>query len=226
MPEPTPSMSGLALSRPSDDAIWSAVSALRLATADLLETLTEAELATPSLCAGWRVRDVAAHVSLQGLGLRDFLTLAVKYYRGGGTNTLIRRSAQLKAAQVPLPQILAELRALAATRRPNFGLSAMEALTDILAHSQDIALPLGRTLAVEPRVAAWAATGSWLFRRRDRFGVVGAPPLTGVTLTATDVDWSMGDGPVVRGPMLALFMVVVGRTATLAQLDGVPVQPV
>ncbi len=119
----------------------------------------------------------------RGLGLRDFLTLAVKYYRGGGTNTLIRRSAQLKAAQVPLPQILAELRALAATRRPNFGLSAMEALTDILAHSQDIAPPPGPYAGRRaPRVAAWAATGSWLFRRRDRFGGRRrAPPLTGVT---------------------------------------------
>ena len=45
-----------------DDAIWTAIHAQRAALADILETLTEDEWARDSLCSGWTVRDVAAHV--------------------------------------------------------------------------------------------------------------------------------------------------------------------
>ena len=46
---------------------WRAIAAARLDLADLLEGLEEAEWDKPSLCAGWRVRDVAAHVAMTPL---------------------------------------------------------------------------------------------------------------------------------------------------------------
>lgn len=206
--------------RPSDDELWTAVGYLRQSTADLLERLSDSELDSPSLCPGWRIRDVAAHITMQGLTLREFLVLGARYYRGGDTNALILRSAQQKAKHTPMAHLVAELRDRAELRRPNFGVPRIAALFDILAHGQDIAIPLHREFPVAPRVAAWAATGAAAFRAKDRLRTVGLTQLSGVTLTATDIDWSMGEGPEVRGPMLALFMVVVGRTATLDQLTG------
>ena len=52
------------------------------------------------------------------------------------------------------------------------------------------------------------------------------PPLrarkrvAGLKLQATDVDWSTGDGPEVKGPCMSLIMAMVGRTGALADCDG------
>ena len=47
-----------------DDTMWSALEQERLGLASLLEELTPEQWETPSLCALWRVRDVAAHVAM------------------------------------------------------------------------------------------------------------------------------------------------------------------
>ena len=46
---------------------WQVIAEQRLTLARLLEGLSEAEWEHPSLCAGWRVRDVAAHVAMAPL---------------------------------------------------------------------------------------------------------------------------------------------------------------
>jgi hypothetical protein len=44
--------------------------------------------------------------------------------------------------------------------------------------------------------------------------------IEGVALRATDTDWSTGDGPEAAGPMLSLLLVIAGREAGLADLEG------
>ena len=57
-----------------------------------------------------------------------------------------------------------------------------------------------------------------------------APPIgafwraRGLRLIATDVDWSGGRGPEVRGPGEALLMAIAGRRGAVEELDG-PGQP-
>jgi len=48
------------------------------------------------------------------------------------------------------------------------------------------------------------------------------PPdrLRGVALLAEDQDWRHGEGPVVRGPSLALAMGALGRDAAFGSLSG------
>jgi hypothetical protein len=41
-----------------------------------------------------------------------------------------------------------------------------------------------------------------------------------IRLTATDIDLSIGDGPEVRGPLLALLLAVTGRRVALDELEG------
>lgn len=43
---------------------WSVMRSERRGLAELLASLTDEQWETPSLCAGWRVRDVAAHLAL------------------------------------------------------------------------------------------------------------------------------------------------------------------
>ncbi len=44
--------------------------------------------------------------------------------------------------------------------------------------------------------------------------------IEGVTLRATDSDWSHGSGPEVSGPTIALVMAMTGRKAALDDLSG------
>jgi hypothetical protein len=44
--------------------------------------------------------------------------------------------------------------------------------------------------------------------------------IEGVTLKATDTDWSHGSGPEASGPMLSLVMAMTGRRAALDDLAG------
>jgi hypothetical protein len=44
--------------------------------------------------------------------------------------------------------------------------------------------------------------------------------IDGLTLRATDTEWSTGTGPEVAGPILALLMAMTGRKAATADLTG------
>jgi hypothetical protein len=44
--------------------------------------------------------------------------------------------------------------------------------------------------------------------------------IAGLRLEATDADWSTGEGPLVRGPLLSLVLAMTGRSVALADLDG------
>jgi len=50
--------------------------------------------------------------------------------------------------------------------------------------------------------------------------LLGAMRARGVRLIATDLDWSHGDGPELRGTGEAVLMVMAGRAAALDDLDG------
>lgn len=74
-----------------DTEVWSAVDRRRRAIVDLLTGLTPGEWDTPSLCEGWTVRDVAAHLTMPLLSMRQLILLAIRY--PGGTNHLIREGS-------------------------------------------------------------------------------------------------------------------------------------
>jgi len=48
----------------------------------------------------------------------------------------------------------------------------------------------------------------------------GKKRLEGLKLTATDVDWTTGVGPEIRGPCMSLILAMVGRSAALADCEG------
>ena len=200
----------------TDDELWAAIDAQRLRTADMLDHLSDEEWNHSSLCEAGTVRDVAAHLTLQQLTIAD-LPKVLRHL--GGMNAIIRDTTLAKANQ-PKEIFSAEIRAMIGQRRHNLGVTKMETLIDILVHSQDIAIPLGRPMdmAVEP--AGWAASrvasyhGNWMTR------VFHNIPLDGFRLTATDLDWTTGEGPEVRGPISAILLLLTGRTVALQWLTG------
>ncbi len=108
----------------------------------------EQEWETPSLCAGWRVRDVAAHLTLAHMGA--FPAVVALARARGNFNRMVRDTAVRQAA-LPVREYAPRLRAMAGSRRKAPGVSHLEPLIDVLVHGQDIAIPLGRTRPMPAR---------------------------------------------------------------------------
>ena len=195
------------------DEVWRTIDQQRAELADLMETFTEADWETPSLCEGWRVREVAAHLTLAQMGLLPALGEIVR--ARGSFNAMIRDTA-LRQAERPVSDYPVLLRAMVGSRKKAPFVSDLEPLIDQLVHGQDMVVPLGRTREMPHAAAAAGAQRAWdlnwPFRVKKR--------LHGFRLSATDHDWTVGDGLLVQGPIRALLMLVAGRHVVLPELSG------
>lgn len=205
------------------DALWAGIDDQRLRTAALLESLSPQQWQHPSLCDGWTVRDVAAHLTMQQQRVRDalgFIGRHPRILRSMPLNTFIHDAGVLQAQAMSTEQIIAEIRNGMGSRRHNPGLTALETLTDILVHSQDIAIPLGMDLPMSPSLSAMAATRRWDTRGTWLASVNRRLPWASCRLIATDADWCRGQGPDVTGPIGSILLLITGRPAALKQLTG------
>jgi uncharacterized protein (TIGR03083 family) len=197
------------------EASWQVIEAQRLSLADLLDDLSAEEWQMPSLCAGWRVRDVAAHVAMapQLPGVRAML---VDGLRARGSFHRLNHDVAVRHADRPTTQLVAELRQYAHSRRLPAVTNYRNILFDVLVHGQDIANPLGRQreMPLEAARAGAARVWSmgWPFWAKRK--------LRGVRLTATDVQWSAGDGAQVCGRIADLLLLLTGRSVVLSRLTG------
>jgi uncharacterized protein (TIGR03083 family) len=201
-----------------DDDYWSAVRAMRLRVADLLASLSAAQWEAPSLCRGWRIRDVAGHLSLVPT-ITTWQMIAAAPRAGFNPHRINTRLARRYGSAAP-DEIVARIREHAGSRHTAAVLDGRDALFDVIVHSQDIALPLGRECPVPPEFSragldrVWAM--GWPFHARRR--------LAGRTLRATDTDWTAGAGPDLSGPAVALLLLLTGRTEAAADsLRGEPI---
>lgn len=198
------------------EQVWQVIDAQRRSLAELLDGLSEEQWRHPSLCAGWTVRDVAAHLTLQQLGLRDLLATMVRWR--GSMDRTIEHAARRHAAALSTGQIVGEIRAMVGSRRHTLGVTHLETLIDVLVHSQDIAIPLGHRHDMPPRAAAAAADRALSMRWPRPHPAT--REVAGFRLAATDTAWSAGQGPQVHGPMAALLLVCSGRVVALPELTG------
>jgi uncharacterized protein (TIGR03083 family) len=188
----------------------------RAERADLLALLSDLEphqWDRPTLCAGWRVRDVVAHmISYEGLhGRQLFRRLTRGRFQLARVNDV--GVAELRDAGP------GELLALLEQRLEPNGLTAgfggRVALLDGMIHQQDIRRPLGAPRTIPPERLLPALSFA-------RF----APPVgafwraRGLRLVATDLGWSAGRGPEVHGPGESLLMAISGRRGIVDELTG------
>jgi len=198
----------MALSSP-----WPFIHAEREALADDLQSLDEAGWSTQSLCAEWSVRDVFAHMTATAKMTppKFFAQLA-----GAGFKFTTFNAKNITREESGTPtQGLAEFRSLLkATNHPPGPVEAM--LGEAVIHSEDIRRPLGLKReypsAAVVRVADFFKGSNLLIGAKNR--------IAGLTLTATDTQWSSGSGPEVKGSILDLVMAMTGRSVALDQLSG------
>jgi uncharacterized protein (TIGR03083 family) len=179
---------------------------------ELLESLTPSQWNAPSLCAGWRVRDVVSHVLMPyELTTPRFLAglVAHRFDFDRMANAWALRDHRSAA------ELTAALRAPGRFRVPGAGPEGE--LTHMVIHGLDIAYPLGRPYRIPAESAD--RTLDQLFTPKAR-GLVGAGRLDGLSFAASDTGWRRGDGPVVEGPAAALILAIANRTAALADLSG------
>jgi uncharacterized protein (TIGR03083 family) len=198
------------------DESWRVIAEQRLSLADLLEGLADAEWEKPSLCDGWRVRDVAAHVAMAPQPPTAWFMIR-EGVRARGSFHRLNHDVAVRHAARPTERIVAELREFAASRALPAVTNYRNVLFDILVHAQDIAVPLGRDRPMPIDAARAGATRVWTmgwpFWARRR--------LRGVRLVAADTDWTAGEGAELRGPIDALLLLLTGRTAVaLPRLAG------
>jgi uncharacterized protein (TIGR03083 family) len=165
-----------------------------------------------SLCGGWTVLEVGAHLaSFLGVTTRGLFLRGLRF----GTST---RGANARSTAAWKAKGTSAITAgLGNPRRLGLGNVAPGwALTEAVVHHQDMRRPLGQMRAVpEERlhvalsVITRLPTGTGGSRRRR-----------GVALEATDMEWSLGAGPVVQGPGEALLMTLAGRVAAVDELSG------
>jgi uncharacterized protein (TIGR03083 family) len=204
-----------------DNQVWTAIDDHRRRVVALLEPLTEAQWDHPSLCEGWSVRDVGAHLTLQQLTVGDVLRFAGRHPSLLlDRNRFIHESARLRAGTWSTDEIVAKIRATIGQRRHGVGVTHRATLVDILVHGLDIAVPLALPLEITPEAGAEAAAQVRLFDGKGKNRVFRNIPLREYRLVATDVDWSAGDGPEIRGPVSALLLLLTGRRVGLGDVTG------
>jgi uncharacterized protein (TIGR03083 family) len=194
--------------------VWPLVHAERAAMIDDLARLDDAAWEQPSLCIGWTVHDVVAH--LVDVARSTRLGFAVDMVRAGfdfdRQNT---RGIQRARGDSP-GETLRRLREAAS--RTSVPIAPLDTrLVEEVVHGEDIRRPLGITHTY----ARDAVVRSLRQQVRTSTAFGGARELVaGVRLVATDTDFYIGDGPEVAGPALALLLTVSGRPVALDELDG------
>jgi uncharacterized protein (TIGR03083 family) len=193
--------------------MWQTIEEERRALISDLSGLSDDEWATPSLCAGWSVRDVLAHMTgtakitpgsffpkllASGLNFNRLQAKDIATERGGSpADTLINFEGVVTSRKHP----------------PGPGDTM---LGETIIHSQDIRGALG----LEHGYPAEAAIRVADFYKNSNLIVGTKRRICGLTLRATDTEWTHGTGPEVAGPIIDLVMAMTGRQSPQGTLTG------
>ena len=200
--------------RQDDGTVRAAVAAERRDLADVLAGLTPEQWEAPTLCAGWRVREVVAHITMPyRMTTAGFLWEMAR--SGGRFDRMADRVARREGSGMTPGQLLAAVRDNVDHPWSPPGGGAHGALSHDVIHGLDVTVGLGLDRRPPPERVALVLAGMRA-RNLSYFGT----DLSGVRLHATDVDWSFGEGAPVRGPAQDLLLAVCGRRLPEGRLTG------
>lgn len=179
--------------------------------AEFLATLTPQQWRAESLCAGWTVKDVVAHVvSYEELNLAGLLKRFAK-----GRVVHANEVGVAEYSTMSTDELLEFLNRHLRPQGLTAGFGGMIGLVDGTVHHQDIRRALGRPRTVPAQ------------RLRRILPLVPGNPrlgagrrIKGLRLRANDIEWEHGSGPEVDGAGEALLLAMTGRRQAAEELTG------
>jgi uncharacterized protein (TIGR03083 family) len=197
------------------DTIQDMIAAQRGELAAVLDALPASGWDQPTLCAGWHVREVVAHVTMpfRYSGRRFFWELARSR---GRFNEMADRVARRDAARMSPAELGEAVRSNIGHpwRPPGGGFSG--ALTHDLIHGLDITVPLGLAFAIpEERLRRVLPASA-----DDKTVMFFGADLAGIQFRARDLDWTVGAGTPLTGTAADLLLAMCGRKLPAGRLSG------
>jgi uncharacterized protein (TIGR03083 family) len=196
--------------------LFSRIHHQRLAIVEVLEGLGAEEWETPSLCEGWTVHEVVAHLTMPfKLGVPALVVGLIK--ARGNFERFSDRYARAQS-QVPPSELVSLLHREASNRftPPGFGPEAP--LTDSVIHGYDIAIPTYRSFEVPEGTSNLVL--DFLVSKKAERAFTRPGVVTGLRIESSDGTWSYGAGSLVRGPTRSLLLALTGRSSGFTALEG------
>jgi uncharacterized protein (TIGR03083 family) len=194
--------------------VWPIVHAERAALLADLEGLDERQFDEPSLCPGWSVHDVVAHLvdTARTTRLRFVVGMCRARFDFDRQNADGIRRERGTTPRQTLDRLRSAV-TLTATPPAPVGTRLVEAIV----HGEDIRRPLRITGtypadAIERATRLQARTGVSLGGAKER--------VAGIRLCATDSAFTLGHGPEARGPAISLLLAISGRPLERGELVG------
>jgi uncharacterized protein (TIGR03083 family) len=180
------------------------VRAERERLAGLLAGLQDHEWDSQSLCRGWRIREVVAHLTMPFRTSLPSLVVGL-VAAGFSFDRYADRAARRDAARMPADELLAALLANVANPWQPPGGGPAGALSHDVIHGLDITEPLGLPSPPVERVALVLNNANP--RSLSYFGV----DLAGIQLRGADADVRIGAGRPVEMPVKDILLAITGR---------------
>jgi uncharacterized protein (TIGR03083 family) len=201
----------------TDDAdLQPVVAAQYLRLADLLEAASGAQWEIASLCAGWRVREVVAHMTMAARYSDEQFMAELRHC--GFDFTRLSNEVAARDANLPAAEHIRNLRSEVMQHWAPPGGGYRGALNHVVIHGLDITVPLGAGRLAPDETIRIILDDLTTGEVGKRFGA----DLAGRRLAATDLDWSFGAGPLLRGAAADLALVICGRAVPPERLEGAP----
>lgn len=192
---------------------WPIISAERQALLSDLKSFTEEQWSSPSMCSGWSVRQVVGHmIATARMTPPQFFIGLLK--AGFSFEKLAAAKIVLETAGSSA-DVVTRFSDIVNSRKHPPG-PTVSWLGETIVHAEDVRRPLG----IGHRYPTDAITRVADFYKGSNLIIGAKKRVAGLTLRATDTDWSTGTGPEVAGPVLSLVLAMTGRSAPIDDLTG------
>ena len=184
------------------------------ALADLLTLASEAQWDTPSLCQGWRVREVIADLTMAARYSEEAFMSELKRYDFDFTR--LSNEVANRDGGLPREELVANLRSEVMHHWTPPGGGYRGALNHVVIHGLDVTVPLRVPRRCPDRTIRVVLDDLTSGGGHAHFGV----DIEGHRLQASDLDWSYGSGPELRGAAEDLALAICGRSVPESRLQG------
>ena len=193
--------------------IWPTVHAERTSLATDLRELSAEDWTRPSLCTGWTVRDVLAHMT-SAATLTPPAFLGKMIGSGFSFGKVQEKGVAAQRGASPADTLANFESVLTSVKHPPGPNQTW--LGETIVHSEDIRRALGIQHTYPTNAVVTVAD----FYKGSNLLIGSKNRIAGLTLRATDADWSHGTGPEVAGPIVSLVLAMTGRQAADDDLTG------